>query len=138
MKALTVKQPWAWAIAVGHKPIENRLQRWSFRGELAIHAGLSTDPFGIRWMQANVPDLERPSLYERGAVLAVVDLVGCHWSRPGCCDTVWAEQAPGIAHLEVERPRLLAEPVPAVGRLGLWTVPPHVEALIVNQLGDAA
>lgn len=138
MKALTVKQPWAWAIAAGHKPIENRVQRWSYRGPLAIHAGLSTDPFGIRWMQANVPDLERPSLYDRGYVLAVVDLVGVHWSRPGCCDTVWAETAPGIAHLELERPRRLLYPIAAVGRLGLWTVSPDLESLIAKQLGDAA
>lgn len=38
MKALTVQQPWAWAIFHG-KDIENRTQLWSYRGPLAIHAG---------------------------------------------------------------------------------------------------
>lgn len=39
MKALTVQQPWAWAIVHGGKDIENRTQAWSYRGPLAIHAG---------------------------------------------------------------------------------------------------
>lgn len=38
MKALTVQQPWAWAIFNG-KTIENRTQAWTYRGPLAIHAG---------------------------------------------------------------------------------------------------
>ncbi|MBB3041198.1 hypothetical protein [Nocardioides soli] len=39
MKALTVQQPWAWAIVHGGKDVENRTQAWSYRGLLAIHAG---------------------------------------------------------------------------------------------------
>lgn len=39
MKALTVQQPWAWAIVEGGKDVENRTQVWSYRGSLAIHAG---------------------------------------------------------------------------------------------------
>jgi len=41
--ALSVRQPWAWAIVHGHKPVENRDWRkpnpgLSFRGEFAVHA----------------------------------------------------------------------------------------------------
>lgn len=39
MRALTVQQPWAWAIVHGGKNIENRTQMWKYRGPLAIHAG---------------------------------------------------------------------------------------------------
>jgi hypothetical protein len=39
VKALTVQQPWAWAIIHGGKDVENRTQAWSYRGPLAIHAG---------------------------------------------------------------------------------------------------
>ena len=41
MKALTVCQPWAWAIVEGHKSVENR--RWStaYRGLLLIQAASS-------------------------------------------------------------------------------------------------
>ena len=43
MLALSVRQPWAWAIARGHKVIENRDWDTRFRGTLAIHASLSVD-----------------------------------------------------------------------------------------------
>ena len=38
MKALTVKQPWAWLLIHGTKDIENRNWPTSLRGEIAIHA----------------------------------------------------------------------------------------------------
>lgn len=138
MKALTVKQPWAWAIFNG-KPIENRTWRLHHRGPLAVHAGLSTDPFAIRWMQANVPDLApRPLSYDRGYILGVVELVDCHWSRPGCCDTPWAETAPGVAHLVLEQPRLLLYPIAARGRQGPWDLRPDDERAVLEQLGAVA
>ena len=41
MRAITIWQPWAWAIAEGYKPVENRTWRPPFQqGEyVAIHAG---------------------------------------------------------------------------------------------------
>jgi hypothetical protein len=45
MKALTVQQPWAWAIFHG-KDIENRTQLWTYRGPLAIHAGARWSELG--------------------------------------------------------------------------------------------
>lgn len=39
MKAISIRQPWAWAIVAGHKPIENRTWKTSFRGRVLIHAG---------------------------------------------------------------------------------------------------
>src|SRR3954452_3561016 len=40
MKALTIRQPWAALIMAGSKDVENRVRPTSFRGRLAIHAGL--------------------------------------------------------------------------------------------------
>lgn len=39
MKALSILQPWAWAIIAGHKSIENRNWTTRYRGPLLIHAG---------------------------------------------------------------------------------------------------
>jgi hypothetical protein len=39
VRAITVRQPWAWAIARGKKNIENRSQSTKHRGTLLIHAG---------------------------------------------------------------------------------------------------
>ena len=38
MKTLSIRQPWAWLIVNGFKPIENRSRRSHYRGPLAIHA----------------------------------------------------------------------------------------------------
>src|SRR6266849_1321212 len=38
MKALSVRQPWAWLIVNGHKDIENRDWETKLRGRIWIHA----------------------------------------------------------------------------------------------------
>ena len=38
MKALSIRQPWAWLIVNGYKDVENRDWTTKFRGELLIHA----------------------------------------------------------------------------------------------------
>ena len=72
MKAITVRQPWAWAIIFAGKDIENRSWYTRYRGPVAIHAGMGykTDCF--------CPEVsarpEREDL-EFGAILGVVELV---------------------------------------------------------------
>ena len=39
MKAITIKQPWAWAIIFAGRDIENRSWYTHHRGPLLIHAG---------------------------------------------------------------------------------------------------
>jgi len=38
MKALSIRQPWAWLIVHGYKDVENRTWCPSFRGEFYIHS----------------------------------------------------------------------------------------------------
>ena len=38
MNALSIRQPWAWLIVNGFKPIENRTWACKYRGPLLIHA----------------------------------------------------------------------------------------------------
>jgi len=38
LRALSVRQPWAWAIVQGLKPWENRSRRFNYRGPVLIHA----------------------------------------------------------------------------------------------------
>lgn len=38
MKALSIRQPWAWLIVNGYKDIENRSWRTNYRGPVLIHA----------------------------------------------------------------------------------------------------
>lgn len=53
MKALSIRQPWAWLIVHGYKPVENRTWRTSYRGPLLIHAGRAFDGAGYDWVLAN-------------------------------------------------------------------------------------
>lgn len=42
--ALSIRQPWAWLLANGHKDIENRTWRTNFRGRFLIHASACKNP----------------------------------------------------------------------------------------------
>jgi hypothetical protein len=134
MRCLTVQQPWAWAIFNG-KDIENRTQLWRYRGPLAIHAGARWSDRGDSspLIQAATQGRSLVGALDLAAILGVVDLVDCH-PDAGCCKP-WGESAyvehggrerRRITHLVLENPRLLAEPIPCKGALGLWTPPPDV------------
>lgn len=43
MKALSIRQPWAWLVATGRKDIENRTWQTKFRGRVYIHTGKKVD-----------------------------------------------------------------------------------------------
>ena len=50
MKALSLKQPWAWLVVEGYKPIEFRWWSSKLRGEIYIHASKKFDDFGYEWL----------------------------------------------------------------------------------------
>ena len=43
MKALSIKQPWAWLIVNGYKDIENRTWKTNYRGTFLVHASKGFD-----------------------------------------------------------------------------------------------
>lgn len=49
-KAISLKQPWAWLVAKGYKPLEFRERPSSFRGECYIHASKTFDDKGYEWL----------------------------------------------------------------------------------------
>ncbi len=153
MRALTVRQPWAWAIIHGQKSVENRSRNiaGSYRGPVAIHAAkadatLTQDDLDTFWRHADGwPPMtlspepgEQRGAWPHGALIGVVDLVGVHhagecWksvvNRAGVAVdewdcSPWAQD--GAHHLVLANPLPLAEPIPYRGRLGLWTLPDDV------------
>jgi hypothetical protein len=126
MRALTVRQPWADAIAHGPKRVENRTRPTKYQGRLPIHAGLAADRSALHGgLQDDWPDT-------RGAVIATAYLTGCHEAQPeGCCGA-WS--FPDSWHWLLALVRPLAEPVPAKGQLGLWTPDSEVLAAVEAQL----
>ena len=129
--AITLRNPWALAVARLGKTVENRT--WAPpTGRLLIHAGKGDDPAGYRHLEqlghrrATVVDQ-----VVRSAIVAVttVDTV-CHVSEAPesggrCeCPTDWA--TPGQVHWCLTGAVPLPEPVPCPGRQGIWYPPGHV------------
>lgn len=141
MKAITVRQPWAWAIMHAGKDVENRSRNvaGSYRGPLVIHAAkrIEEDEFvdalrffdgmGFERPQGKVGDLGF------GVALGIVELVDVHWvascirySSNELVDDFrlcshWAQ--PDCWHLVLRNPRWFPEPIPYRGHLGLWEFP---------------
>lgn len=142
MRAITVRQPWAWQIIHQGKNIENRTRNIAgkYRGPVAIHAGLQPDQEALRRLPAHAPEwVTAPRVFDYGVILGVVDLVDVHESHPvaGCRETAglcsrWAEL--GGFHLVLANPRPVtdnpvADPgIPCRGALGLWTPPADIVA----------
>jgi len=137
MRALTVRQPWAWQIIHQRKDIENRTRNIAgkYRGPVAIHAAaLKDDHLAMARLPMHAPDwVTAPRIFDRGVILGVVDLIDAHQSNnrhrlvDACCTSEWAEQW-GVWHLVFANPRPLKrrDCIPCRGALGLWTPPADV------------
>ena len=130
MRALTVKQPWAAAIAHGPKRIENRskpIPPAHLGTTILIHAGAAEDD------NALPADMVRQWPRHYRAIVAVATLAGCHQAtKPHCC-APWG--FPDTWHWELEDVRPLPYPPrPVRGQLGLWTVDDDVLAAVQRQV----
>jgi hypothetical protein len=76
MKALSVCQPWAWAIVRGIKTVENRSRPTRHRGPLVIHASKSRRYLGEDYAEL-LPGLPPEGQLDFGALVGVVEVVGC-------------------------------------------------------------
>lgn len=84
MKALSIKQPWAWLIANGYKDVENRTWNTNYRGEFLIHASGTFDLYGyecvrigIRNQQLDIVDLPPLYKYQCGGIVGIAAIVDC-------------------------------------------------------------
>lgn len=149
MRLLTVRQPWAEAIAAAAtnpaaKLVENRGRGFpkSYRGVLGIHAGQAASVRGAMSPLVNEVVADRYSTLPRGAVIALAELVDVHPSA-GCCRP-WGEDtypmvdgkpATQVTHLVLERVRRI-DPVPAKGALGLWRPDEDLALELAHRLAD--
>lgn len=78
MKCLSIRQPWAWLIVNGMKPVENRTWPTLTRGWIAIHAGKTlAAPEEQLWIQRQFPSLSVPSNLVKGHIVGFARLVDC-------------------------------------------------------------
>lgn len=145
-KALTIRQPWAWAIAEGFKDVETRSWRTHFRGDVFLHAGKSFDAdfagspvadllggfaycaeiSGRKGKPYPPPKLPRrlrfPNCGEvpSGAIIGVIEIVDCVPSLE--CYSPWSDGSPGCFCWVIRNVRKLSSPFPITGRLNFWDV----------------
>jgi len=129
MKVLSVKQPWAYLLVQGIKPIENRPRRTHFRGRILIHASAKPDIFfkgenlaftPAQWkdinkkVDTNKPDYKK-DIFIYSAIIGSVEIVDCVENHP----SIWAVE--GQYHYVIANPILFDTPITGVkGQLGLW------------------
>ncbi len=83
LKALSIKQPWAWLIVSGHKDIENRDTLKNFRGTFLIHTGKSFDKDWWHWSNSKAKDklIEAPMTVKEkmnyGGIIGYAEIYDC-------------------------------------------------------------
>lgn len=142
IRGLSVRPPWSWAITWAGKDIENRTWGTTYRGLVAVHASLKIErdalmatPAAIRKYLTAQRDMD-PRLAVTGAIVAVAELADCHdgaREQGECSD--WALRWQW--HWRLVNVRPLRTPVPCKGSLGLWRLPPDVEAAVRAQMESA-
>jgi len=77
VKALSFRQPWAWAILNRGKDIENRTWNTNFRGEIYIHASKTFDLDGQEYLLSK--DICSPTKHftQKGGIVGTVEIVDC-------------------------------------------------------------
>lgn len=122
MKALSVKQPYAWLMAKGIKDVENRGWRTNYRGRIYIHASVSHSSMDVgtllhirgmlsmtRWLEF----LHNKTVY--GAIIGEVDIVDCVTES----SSPWFEGKYGFV---LANAVMYDKPIPYRGQLGLFEV----------------
>lgn len=135
--ALSVHQPFAWAIVAGHKNIENRSWHppaWLIGKTLLIHATKSKVSSGtLASLRSSIPTMKRclspeqeenEYLMPRGAIVGSVRLEGVVTSRDAgkssfLSDPWWI----GPVGWVLSNPCRFETPIPCKGRQRLWRVP---------------
>jgi hypothetical protein len=150
MKALSISQPWVWAILNAGKRIENRdwnPPKWIMGETIAIHAAKSwggaddveyidSNIFAM-WLRYADPTLQeltcppRREQHTAGAVVATARIIDIFTDQDirevGGHQDDWFMGKYGWLLSDVQQ---LEQPVPCKGALGLWEVPLDVLAQI--------
>lgn len=139
MKAITIWQPWAGALAAGIKENETRSWPTKYRGPIAIHSAMkaiqhtwsnlymNNEAREVISRRLDLPEIfDGPATFPMGCILATAELVDCIKITPEYIATLTPDELAlgdytlGRYAWKLENVKLLPEPIPAKGRQGLW------------------
>lgn len=144
MKALSIKQPWAWLIVNGYKDIENRSWNTNFRGEFLIHASKQIptefEYVNIKTYLVEMPDSHQKNYFgtkdksrtdfEYGGIVGIAELVDVlsldnNVYHPDIFknNPWWERNCYGFV-LRNARPLQF---IPYKGKLGFFDIPIHLD-----------
>lgn len=158
--ALSLLQPWLWAILEGHKPVENRPWKpWPavVGRRIALHASMGWDADGEDFILHTLRFVASPpppkAQCPRGAILGTAVVSGAIEVGPNQRDRQASFREVGRQHIGpltedqvraaagspwsfgpwvwlLQDVRRLVQPIPCKGALGLWRVPADVAARV--------
>ena len=118
MRALSIRQPWAWLVVSGHKDVENRTWATRFRGRVYVHAGklpMAAGSFPEQEEYVRRAGIWIPEDLPMGAIVGEAEIVDC----------VAASESPwfcGPYGWVVAGAALYERPIPYRGKLGFFRV----------------
>lgn len=143
LRGLTLTQPWASLVALGHKQVETRSWSTKYRGLVAIHAAKGM-PRAAQEFASTERALGRlPSSIPVAAIVAVARIDTVVLTEEAVWEVSGLERY--LGNYEFGRyawmlrdVRALPDPIPCRGALSLWTVPPDVQLSIAAALDRRA
>lgn len=130
MKAITVYQPYAYAIIAGLKQYETRPRKTHIRGRVAVHAGRLDEVHATKHLSGNdfwalMAEIGGKTDLPRGAVLGTVEIVDCvpveeiiHTLSER--ERLLGDYSPGRFAWVLRNPVAFSTPIPAKGKQGWW------------------
>ncbi len=145
MKCISLWQPWATLVVIGAKRIETRSWSTKYRGPIAIHAAKNWNQtlinmcgedffrktLGPLCVDAGYCSYSREALEHilpRGCVLGTVELTDCadivamNRVSIGRQELAFGDFADGRYAWSLSEPRQFVQPVPCVGRQGIFNI----------------
>jgi hypothetical protein len=129
MRALSLTQPWASAIAMGLKRYETRSWSTRLRGDVCIHAAKGFPRFAQEFFEDQMqeglllPDSDLP----RGAIIAVAEVTACLRTEEVFptierVERMYGNYEAGRFAFRLENIRVLSQPIFCRGALSFWSV----------------
>jgi len=144
MKALTLTQPWASLVMYSAKLFETRSWSTAYRGPLFIHSALKF-PKDAKELCGEEPFCSglinnRPEALPLGKLLSLVELVEVYETKHAVAhgivqgvELLLGNYEPGRYAWKLRWIAILSEPIHCKGALGLWNLPPEIEAMVRGQ-----
>ncbi|MGH8882926.1 MAG: hypothetical protein ACRD0P_37235 [Stackebrandtia sp.] len=134
LKAISVQQPWAWAITHAGKNVENRTSNTHYRGRLAVHAPQHVRRDDIDALR--LAGFHVPTELIVGAIIAVTTLADAHPAADcgGTCSP-WAESGRNVWHWRLEK-TTPTSPIACPGKRNVWPLPVDIHEEVVAAIDE--